>query len=82
MLYDLVRHYNRYVETKRLKAAGVAPNIQWGEPHFKLHSDGISLPLAITHDNTSGQTRFTGEHTIRMAKLPLPLRFVVFSYKR
>ena len=36
-LYDLGRHYDQYVETERLKAAGIKPQTEWGEPHFKRH---------------------------------------------
>ncbi len=68
-LYDLGRHYNQYVEIERLKAAGFKPQTEWGEPHFKRHSDAISIPLRITHDNTMGNARFTGERDIRIQKM-------------
>lgn len=68
-LYDLGRHYNQYVETERLKAAGIKPQTEWGEPHFKRHGDAISIPLRITHDNTMGNARFTGERDIRIQKM-------------
>ena len=69
ILYDLGRHYDQYVETERLKAAGIKPGTEWGEPHFKRHGDAISIPLRITHDNTTGDARFTGEYSIRIAKI-------------
>ena len=68
-LYDLGRHYDQYVETERLKATGIEPQTEWGEPRFKRHGDRISIPLRITHDNTQGTTRFTGERDIRISKM-------------
>lgn len=69
ILHDLGRHYGQYVETERLKAAGITPKTEWGEPRFKKYSDPISIPLKITHDNTHGDARFTGERSIRVAKM-------------
>ena len=68
-LHDLGRHYDQYVETKRLKAAGVTPQAEWGEPRFKRRGDRVSIPLTITHDSTVGSARFTGERTIRISKM-------------
>ena len=68
-LYDLGRHYSQYVETERLKAAGIEPDMEWGEPHFKRHGDRVSIPLRITHDHTNGNARFTGDRTIRISKM-------------
>ena len=68
-LYDLGRHYAQYVETERLKAAGIRPNTEWGEPRFKRYGDRISIPLKITHDNTHGDARFTGGRDIRISKM-------------
>ena len=68
-LYDLVRHYEQYVETESLKAAGMKPYPEYGEPHFRKHSYGVSLPLVITHNNTSGNARFLDGRTIRISKM-------------
>ena len=68
-LLDLGRHYGQYVEIERAKAAGIKPETEWGEPHFKKRGDRISIPLMITHDNTVGDARFTGERTIRIHKM-------------
>ena len=68
-LYDLGRHYSQYVKTERLKAAGIEPDTEWGEPHFKRHGDRVSIPLRITHDHTNGNARFTGDRTIRISKM-------------
>lgn len=68
-LYDLGRHYAQYVEAERLKATGIRPNTEWGEPRFKRHGDRISIPLKITHDNTHGDARFTGGRDIRISKM-------------
>ena len=68
-LYDLGRHYNQYVETERLKAAGTKPETGRGEPHFKKYGEPISIPLTITHDNTTGSARFTGERTVHISKM-------------
>ena len=69
ILYDLGRHYGQYIETEHTKAAGMEPRVRWGEPHFKRRGDRISIPLKITHDNTHGDARFTGERTVRIAKM-------------
>ena len=68
-LVDLGRHYGQYVETERLKATGITPETEWGEPRFKRYGDRISVPLTITHDNTAGQARFTGGRTVRIQKM-------------
>lgn len=68
-LIDLGRHYEQYVETERLKAAGIVPETEWGEPHFKKRGDRVSIPLNITHDNGGGTARFTGERSIRIYKM-------------
>ena len=68
-LAELGRHYEQYVETERIKAAGGKPETEFSEPHFKRYSDPISIPLTISHDGTVGSARFTGERTIRIAKL-------------
>ena len=60
ILHDLGRHYDQYVETKRLKAAKIKPKAEFGEPHFKKYGDHISIPLTITHDGTNGHAWFTG----------------------
>ena len=36
-LFALGHHYEQYVETKRLKAAGIKPEAEFGEPHFKRY---------------------------------------------
>ena len=48
-LYDLGRHYNQDVETERLTAAGITPNVQWGEPHLKWYGLG---PTGAVKQNT------------------------------
>ena len=68
-LYDLARHYDQYVETEYLKACGAEPYPEWGEPRFRKHSDRISIPLHITHDNTVGNARFLDGRTIRISKM-------------
>ena len=68
-LYDLGKHYKQYVDTEYLKAAGVKPQTEWGEPHFKRYGDPISIPLRITHDNTDGNARFTDDRTVRIHKM-------------
>ena len=68
-LDDLGRHYHRYVEAERLKAAGVTPQAERGEPHFKRRGDRISIPLMITHDSTARSSRFTGWRTIHISKM-------------
>ena len=65
-LYDLVRHYDQYVDTEFKKAAGMKPYPEWGEPHFRKHSYGVSLPLKITHDGTRGNIHnLSDEYTNR-----------------
>ena len=68
-LHELGRHYSQYVETEYAKAAGAKPGTKWGEPHYKRYGDRISIPLTITHDNTSGSARFTGDRTMRILKM-------------
>ncbi len=68
-LYDLGKHYNQYVETEYLNAADIKPETEWGEPHFKRYGDPVSIPLRITHDNTTGNARFTDDRTIRIHKM-------------
>ena len=85
ILHDLGRHYNQYVETERLKAADIKPDVEWGEPHFKKkYKDHISIPLTISHNNTHGSAWFTGERTIRIAKMgeiKLSREFPVLNYR-
>ena len=84
ILYDLGRHYDQYVETERLKAVNIKPKAEFGEPHFKKHGSHISIPLTITHDNTTGQARFTDTRTIRIAKMgeiKLSREFPVLNYR-
>ena len=83
-LRDLGLHYSLYVETERAKAAGIEPDTEWGEPHFKKYGDRISLPLTISHDGTVGQACFTGERTIRVQKMgdiKLSRSFPVLHYR-
>ena len=84
VLYDLGRHYDQYMETERLKAAGIKPKAEFGEPHFKRHGERISIPCVITHDNTTGQARFTDTRTIKIAKMgeiKLSREFPVLNYR-
>ncbi len=84
MLHDLGRHYDQYVETERLKAADIKPKVEFGEPHFKKYGGHISIPFIITHDGTVGQARFTGERTIKIAKMgeiKLSREFPVLNYR-
>ena len=83
-LIDLGRHYEQYVETEHLKAAGITPETEWGEPHFKRHSDRVSIPLNITQGNGGGTARFTGERSIRIYKMGdilLSRPFPVLNYR-
>ncbi len=83
-LCDLGRHYDQYVETERLKAADIVPEWEFGEPHFKRYGEHTSIPLTISHDGTIGQARFTGERTIRIAKMgeiKLSREFPVLNYR-
>ena len=83
-LLDLGRHYWQYVETERAKAAGIAPDTEWGDPHFKKHGGRIPIPLMITHDDTVGNARFTGERTTRIRKMrdaALSRPFPVLDYR-
>lgn len=83
-LYDLGRHYAQYVETERLKAASEMSKAEFGEPHFKRYSDHISIPLTITHDNTSGSARFINDRTIRILKMGdiyLSRPFPILNYR-
>ena len=68
-LYDLARHYKQYADTDRARAAGITPETEWGEPHFKRHGERISVPLTITHDGTAGSARFVGGRILRVAKM-------------
>ena len=68
-LYGLGRHYEQYVETERLKAAGIKPEHEFGKPRFKRYGDSVSIPLTISHDGTVGSARFTGNLVIRISKL-------------
>ena len=84
ILHDLGRHYDQYVETERLKAAKIKPKAEFGEPHFKRYGGHISIPLTISHDNTDGQAWFTGERTIKIAKMgeiKLSREFPVLNYR-
>ena len=84
ILHDLGRHYDQYVETEKLKAADIKPKAEFGEPHFKKYGDHISIPFIITHDGTVGQARFTGERTIKIAKMSevkLSREFPVLNYR-
>ncbi len=83
-LIDLGRHYDQYVETERLKAADIKPDVERGEPHFKRHGERISIPFIITHDGTTGQARFTNTRTIKIAKMgeiKLSREFPVLNYR-
>ena len=83
-LIDLGRHYDQYVETKRLKAADIKPDVERGAPHFKRRGERISIPFTITHDGTVGQARFTGERTVKIAKMgeiKLSRSFPVLNYR-
>ena len=68
-LFALGQHFAQYVETERLKAIGVKPEAEFGEPHFRRYSDRFSIPLTITHDGTVGSARFINMRTIRITKL-------------
>lgn len=84
MLHDLGLHCDQYAETERLKAAGSEPEIEWGQPRFKRCGDRISTLLTITHDNTQGNTRFTGDRTVRIRKMDdigLSKPFPVLDYR-
>lgn len=83
ILYDLGGHYNQYVETEKLKAANIKPDVEWGAPHFKKYGSHISIPLTITHGNADGQARLTSERTIKIAKMgeiTLSRLFPVLNY--
>ncbi len=83
-LIDLGRYYDQYVETERLKAADIKPDVERGEPHFKRHGERISILFTITHDGTTGQARFTNTRTIKIAKMgeiKLSREFPVLNYR-
>lgn len=65
-LFGSCPHHDRYVETKRLKAAGGKPG--FAEPHFTQYSDPVSIP----HDGTVGSARFTRMRTRHTSKLGEP----------
>ena len=83
-LFALGHHYEQYVETERLKAAGIKPEAEFGEPHFKRYGETISLPIAITHDKTKGSAWFDGHRTIRISKMGemyLSREFPMLNYR-
>ena len=83
-LIDLGRHYEQFVETEYLKAAGITPDTERGEPHFKRYGERISLPLIIRHDSGNGTARFTGERVLRVYKMgdiTLSRPFPVLNYQ-
>ena len=65
-LYDLGRHYSQYIESEIYEEADAKV---YGEPHFKKYGERISLPITITHDNTTGQARFVGSRILRISKM-------------
>ena len=80
-LFVLGHHYEQYVETKRLKAAGIKPEAEFGEPHFKRYGDPISLPITISHNASA---RFDGYRTIRISKMGeiyLSREFPMLNYR-
>lgn len=63
-LFGSCPHHDRYVETKRLKAAG--GKAKFAEPHFERHGD------PIPHDGTVGSARLTRMRTRHTSKLGEP----------
>ena len=72
------------MEIERLKAASIKPEAEFGEPHFKKYESHISIPLTMPRDGAIGRARFTGECTIRIAKMGeiiLSRSFPVLNYR-
>ena len=67
VLFEIGRHYDQYVETKRLKAAGETPKAEFGEPGFRHYGESISIPLTIR--DHGGSARFDGRRTISIHKM-------------
>ena len=68
VLIELGRHYDQYVETERLKAAGETPKTEFGEPGFRHFGESISIPLSMS-STYRGSARFDGHRTVSISKM-------------